>query len=196
MILSLLSLLTLSFDSYLVLSTGDKCSDNINLYSINDNIIAYDNEHKIWEQKLNEPIISDGASYLQIGEGLEDVDVDPLCKYCNYEDFNIEYPPDCLIKLVSKNYIYYLNTTNGNTVNKFHIIDNSIKNQAYVNCYNIRLNTWCIRDVIYNGSIYISRINNNWASHDKCMDGPNVGSKCINNNVSIKLKILLEKSKA
>jgi hypothetical protein len=184
----ILSLLTLSFNSSLLLSTGDKCTDNINLYSINDTIIAYDNEHKIWETELNEPIISDGASYLQIGEVLKDVDIEPLCKYCNYEDFSIEYPPDCLIKLVSKNYIYYLNTTNGYAVNKFHIIDNSIKNQAYVNCYNIRLNTWCIRDIIYNGSIFISHINNNWAQHDKCMDGPNVGSKCINNNVSIKLK--------
>ena len=184
-LVNLFNLYPLSVESSLLLSYDNECSD-INIYNSNNNIVAFNNEHKLWSIKLNEPIIYNSLSYIKIGDDYDN-DV-PLCKYCDTIDFNIKYQRDCLIKLVSKNYIYYLNTENGNIVNKFHIIDNVNKNNSLVECYNFLINKWCIRDIIYNGSIYVSIINNELSQYDKCMNGPNVGAKCINNNVSIKLK--------
>ena len=165
----------------LTLSISDECS--INLYSVNYNSVSFNNNR--WEKKLDEPI--NGINVIKIGD---DIDEGPLCKYCDHFDFSSKYRSECLIKIVSTNYIYYLNTTNGNIINKLHIIDNyyiELNHTSFiVECYNILINKWCIRDIIYNGSIFISVINNKWSPHDKCGDGPNVGNRCVTNNISIK----------
>ena len=93
---NLVNLHPLSVESSL-LSYDNECSD-INIYNSNNNIVAFNNEHKLWSIKLNEPIIYNSLSYIKIGDN----DV-PLCKYCDTIDFNIKYQRDCLIKLVSKN---------------------------------------------------------------------------------------------
>jgi hypothetical protein len=139
MILSLLfTLLAPSVNEPMLLSTNNECS--IKLYNSNYTIVSVDNKTKIWEKEFNEPI--KGITFIKIG------DDDNL-------DFGRKYIAECLIKIVSKNYIYYLNTANGNIVNKFHIINNVINNNSFVECYNFRINEWCIRDIIYNGSIFV-----------------------------------------
>jgi hypothetical protein len=172
----LFTLLAPSVNEPMLLSTNNECS--IKLYNSNYTIVAVDNKTKIWEKEFNEPI--KGITFIKMG------DDDNL-------DFGRKYIIECLIKIVSKNYIYYLNTVNGNIVNKFHIIDNVINNNSFVECSNFRINKWCIRDIIYNGSIFINVINNKWSPNDKCGDGPNVGNRCVTNNISINHTFLGER---
>lgn len=111
------------------------------------------NNSKIWSIKIDEPYKS---NYV-LGRGGEE------CSSCG--------KPFYLLKLNTKNLLYYINVTNGNILYKYNI--NKIQNPPYNPMYGFykyppsivppppQITNFIIYDTIYNGTFYNSIININ-----------------------------------